>query len=73
MSLVLELEMWFKKADLPDTPLELFPGTVITDMELFLNSHFIPVRNDPTGAKNEAHLYRLKTLKAIIEKRNKAI
>jgi len=73
MSLVPELEMWFKKADLPETPLELFPGTVITDMELFLNSHFIPLRNDPSGAKNEAHLYRLRSLKAIIDKKNKDI
>ncbi|QRY55522.1 DUF6965 family protein [Sphingobacterium siyangense] len=73
MSIVIELETWFKKADLPQAPLELFPGTIITDMQLFLNSHFIPLRNDPAGAKNEAHLYRLKALKAIIERKNKDV
>ena len=73
MSLVIELETWFKKTELPETPLELFPGTVITDMQLFLNSHFIPLRNDPNGANNDAHLYRLKALKAVIEKKNKGL
>lgn len=64
---IAELENWFKNAKLPEPPVNLFPGTTITNVEKFLESHFIPLRSVPNGPTSHTHIFRLLALKAHIE------
>ncbi|RZJ73709.1 MAG: hypothetical protein EOO47_21960 [Flavobacterium sp.] len=62
-----ELEQWFKNVELPTAPLYLNPATKINDVELFLESHFSPLRNGQITTISQALLDRLLAFKLLIE------
>ena len=62
-----ELEQWFKKVEMPATPLYLNPATKINDINYFLESHFGPLRLDPDNRINQPLSDRLLDLKLLIE------
>ncbi|MBO9671982.1 MAG: hypothetical protein J7577_00950 [Sphingobacteriaceae bacterium] len=64
---VTELEDWFKNVELPKAPIMLFQGTEIADVNKFLEAQFISLRHDPASKINAPIIYRLKTLKLLIE------
>lgn len=66
----LELEAWFRTATLPEAPVQLFPGTTVTDVEKFLESHFIPLRLAPHSPTSHTHIFRLMALKRYIESKS---
>lgn len=66
----LELESWFRNAKLPQAPVTLFPGTTITDIEKFLESHLIPLRLAPNSPTSHTHIFRLMALKRYIESKS---
>lgn len=66
-----ELEVWFRNAKLPEGPIQLYPGTTIFDISLFLESHFNTLKKNP-GSRNSKPSYdRLIALKELLEKKNK--
>ncbi|KQC02118.1 hypothetical protein [Pedobacter sp. Hv1] len=62
-----ELENWFKNVELPATPIMLLPGTTITDVDKFLESHFIPLRANPNALSSKPIWDRLFAFKLLIE------
>ncbi|PWS29283.1 hypothetical protein DHW03_05550 [Pedobacter yonginense] len=62
-----KLEEFFAKAEKPEIPLMLNPATQINDYEHFLESHFTPLKHNPTSKVNQPLLWRLKALKLLIE------
>lgn len=62
-----ELEQWFKNVEMPLAPLYLNPATKINDVELFLESHFSPLRNGPITNISQPLLDRLLDFKLLIE------
>lgn len=62
-----ELERWFKNVEMPEAPLYLNPATKINDVELFLESHFAPLRSSPITNMNQPLLDRLLDFKLLIE------
>lgn len=42
-----ELEVYFKSVELPKAPVQLNPSHRITDVELFLSSHLMPLKGQP--------------------------
>lgn len=67
MNNIAELETWFRNAKLPAAPIQLFPGTTVMDVEMFLQSHFIPLKLSPSSPTAHTHMYRLLALKSYIE------
>jgi hypothetical protein len=65
-----ELETWFKNVELPKGPVVLYPGTTITDVPKFLDSHFIPLSLLPNSPTAHTHMGRLLALKSFIESQN---
>jgi len=64
---VQKLEEFFAHADKQATPIYLNEATIINDYEHFLESHFAPLRIDATSRVNQPLIWRLKTLKLIVE------
>jgi len=64
---VQELEDWFKNNELPKAPIMLFPGTVISDLDKFLEVHFAALKANPDSKANVPVWHRLKALKLLIE------
>ncbi len=62
-----ELEQWFQQVPLPQAPLLLNPATKINNVHQFLDSHFYPLKLDPTNKINEPLLDRLLAFKLLIE------
>lgn len=62
-----KLEEFFAKAEKQQTPIFLNQATIINDYELFLESHLGPLRLDAESKVNQPLIWRLKTLKLIIE------
>jgi len=62
-----ELETWFQKTELPAAPILLNPATQINDVKQFLDSHFYPLKLNPTSKINEPLLERLLAFKLLIE------
>ncbi|MFI5452245.1 DUF6965 family protein [Pedobacter sp. UC225_61] len=62
-----ELEQWFKTVELPTAPLLLNPSTQINDVQLFLDSHFYPLKLGPINKINQPLLDRLLDFKLLIE------
>lgn len=61
------LEDFFKNAEKQACPIYLNQATVINDYDYFLDSHFTPLRLDSTSKVNQPLIWRLKTLKLLIE------
>lgn len=67
-----ELEIWYKNVKLPEGPIQLYPGTTIVGLPLFLESHFNTLKKNP-GSRNSKPSYdRLIDLKKILEKEKPA-
>jgi len=64
---VQQLEEWFKNAPKPDMPVFLNAAVEVTDYDVFLESHFIPLRTKPEAKINAPILLRLQQMKLIIE------
>jgi hypothetical protein len=64
---VQQLEEWFKNAPKPDIPVFLNAAVEVTDYDLFLESHFIPLRTKPDAKINVPIIFRLQQMKLIIE------
>jgi hypothetical protein len=64
---VSEMEEWFKNAPRPDMPVFLNPAVEVTDYDLFLESHFLPLRTKPDSKINAPIILRLQQMKLIIE------
>jgi hypothetical protein len=64
---IAELEAWFKNVELPAAPVLLNPSTQINDINLFLESHFSPLRMDAINKINQPLLDRLLDFKLLIE------
>ncbi len=64
---VAELEHWFNNVDLPKGPILLYPGTIVTDVRKFVDSHLTPLKLVPNAPTTHTHRDRLLALKAIIE------
>ncbi|RDC57943.1 hypothetical protein DU508_03040 [Pedobacter chinensis] len=62
-----ELEDFFRNAGKQQVPIYLNQATEITDYDLFLQSHFHPLKANLTAKVNQPLIERLKTLKLIIE------
>jgi hypothetical protein len=61
------LEEWFSKAPRPQMPVYLNSAVMVTDYDLFLESHFLPLRTYPDTKINKPIIYRLQQMKLIIE------
>lgn len=61
------LEDFFVQAGKQAVPIYLNQATEITDYEHFLQSHLIPLRTNLHARVNQPLIYRLQTLKLIIE------
>ncbi|WP_431311642.1 DUF6965 family protein [Pedobacter albus] len=64
---ILQLEEYFNSIELPEGPFKLNDSAVIENVPSFLNSHFGPLRKDPTSRVNQPLIWRLLELKAGIE------
>jgi hypothetical protein len=64
---VAQLEEWFTNNEVPKGETMLFPGTTISDMDKFLETSFLSLKNDPASKANAPVIYRLKMLKLLIE------
>lgn len=64
---VQELEDWFKSVELPKAPVMLFAGTIISDVDKFLEVHFAALRANPDSKSNVPVWHRLKSFKLLIE------
>lgn len=62
-----ELEEWFKNVELPPPPVMLHPSAIITDVDRFLESHFLPLRTEPNKLTNQPLWDRLFAFKLLIE------
>ncbi|TCD12097.1 hypothetical protein EZ449_03510 [Pedobacter frigidisoli] len=62
-----QLEDFFTKAGKQPVPIYLNQATEITDYDVFLQSHFQPLKANPNSKVNQPLLYRLKALKLIVE------
>ncbi|WP_240186697.1 DUF6965 family protein [Pedobacter namyangjuensis] len=62
-----ELENWFKANPMPSEPVMLNPATKINSIQHFLESHFYPLKLDPSNKINQPLLDRLLDLKLLIE------
>ncbi|GGI29109.1 DUF6965 family protein [Pedobacter mendelii] len=62
-----KLEEFFKNAEKQATPIYLNQATIINNYEHFLESHFTPLKIDPTSRVNQPLIWRLKALKLIVE------
>ncbi|KQR70138.1 hypothetical protein [Pedobacter sp. Leaf176] len=62
-----ELEAFFQKADKQATPIYLNEATVINNYEHFLESHFAPLKENPSARVNQPLIWRLRTLKLLVE------
>lgn len=62
-----ELEEWFANAPKPQMPVYLSPAEKINDYNQFLESHFEPLRGNPTSKVNAPLLNRLMKMKLVIE------
>jgi len=62
-----ELETWFQNTQLPEAPLLLNESTKINNVQVFLESHFYPLKLNPNNKINEPLLDRLKAFKLLIE------
>ncbi|UKT65864.1 DUF6965 family protein [Pedobacter mucosus] len=62
-----KLEDFFLNAEKQQTPIYLNQATVINDYEHFLQSHLGPLRLDSASKVNQPLIWRLKTLKLLIE------
>lgn len=61
------LEDFFANAGKQPVPIYLNQATEITDYDHFLQSHFQPLKANPTSKVNQPLLHRLKALKLIVE------
>jgi len=61
-----ELEEFFKNCQRPEMPVFLNEATRVNDFDLFLESHFGPLKASPDSKINKPLLARLK-MKLIIE------
>lgn len=64
-----ELEAWFKNAKLPEGPIQLYPGTTILGIPLFLESHFATIKKSPGSKNSQPSFDRLVALKELLEKK----
>jgi len=64
---VQELEEFFKNCQRPEMPVFLNEATKVNDFDLFLESHFGPLKSNPESKINKPLLARLKMMKLIIE------
>ena len=62
-----KLEAFFQNADKQATPIYLNEATIINNYEHFLESHFTPLKADPSSRVNQPLLWRLRTLKLLVE------
>lgn len=62
-----ELEDYFKSATLPETPFKLNPSHTITDVKLFLSSHFVALKGNPMNQLTRPLYDRLMELKQYLE------
>lgn len=62
-----KLEEWFSNAPRPQMPVYLNAAVMVTDYDLFLESHFVPLRTYPDTKINKPIIYRLAQMKLIIE------
>ena len=62
-----ELGQWFNTIELPTAPLYLNPATKINDVDLFLESHFSPLRSGQITTISQPLLDRLLAFKLLIE------
>ncbi|RZK18436.1 MAG: hypothetical protein EOO86_10175 [Pedobacter sp.] len=62
-----DLENFFTNAGKQPVPIFLNQATEITDYDHFLQSHFQPLKANLTSKVNQPLIYRLKTLKLLIE------
>ena len=62
-----QLEDFFTDAGKPQVPIYLNEATVITDYDYFLESHFLPLKQNLDSKVNQPLLHRLKMLKLLVE------
>jgi len=62
-----KLEAFFQNAGKQATPIYLNEATIINNYEHFLESHFTPLKADPSSRVNQPLLWRLRTLKLLVE------
>lgn len=62
-----QLEDFFTQAGKQQVPIYLNQATIITDYEHFLESHFMPLKQNPDAKVNLPLIHRLKLLKLLIE------
>lgn len=64
---VKQMEEWFAQNELPKPPIMLFPGTVISDLDKFLEVHFAALKANPDSKANVPVWHRLRAFKLLIE------
>lgn len=62
-----DLETKIYGLEMPVAPFELHPGTVITDIEQFLEAQFVSLRFDPAAKVSLPCLWRLERFIELVE------
>ncbi|WP_199119247.1 hypothetical protein [Pedobacter sp. ASV28] len=62
-----ELEDYFRTVELPKQPIQLNPSHIISDLQLFLDSHFAGLKGQPINHLTRPLYDRLVELKNYLE------
>lgn len=52
---------------LPEVPFELYPGTIITNIEKFIATQLTTLRHDPAARTSQPALWRLEKFLELVE------
>lgn len=67
---ITELEEFFKISKIPDEPIRIDSGSIITDLKLFIRTHLLIVRSQNGNMRYKPYLDRMRLLKSLIEDKN---
>ncbi|MNL63525.1 hypothetical protein D3C87_1876690 [compost metagenome] len=62
-----DLENRLHGLQLPEAPLELYPGTTITNIERFIAAQIATLKHDPAARTSQPALWRLEKFLEIVE------